>query len=160
MDFKIGRYVLDINEKDIILDNGACYQIITKKVGKLWEPYSPVISKSLFASMNIDFVDKCIIPELHWNNSSMSQYYFRFIRYTSTRFKQVYFVTYENSIESNLLKMVLVKDKLNRFMKNQDVSDDEIYDIFGIESDMLQNLMYKEKTDDGYVIRWGDQKVS
>lgn len=41
MDFKIGRYVLDINEKDIILDNGACYQIITKKVGKLWEPLFP-----------------------------------------------------------------------------------------------------------------------
>jgi len=116
--------------------------------------------QSLSASMNIDFVDKCIIPELHWNNSSMSQYYFRFIRYTSTRFKQVYFVTYENSIESNLLKMVLVKDKLNRFMKNQDVSDDELYDIFGIESDMLENLMYKEKTEDGYVIRWGDQEVS
>ena len=116
--------------------------------------------QSLSASMNIDFVDKCIIPELHWNNSSMSQYYFRFIRYTSTRFKQVYFVTYENSIESNLLKMVLVKDKLNRFMKNQDVSDEELYDVFGIESDMLQNLMYKEKTEDGYVIRWGDQKVS
>lgn len=116
--------------------------------------------QSLSASMNIDFVDKCIIPELHWNNSSMSQYYFRFIRYTSTRFKQVYFVTYENSIESNLLKMVLVKDKLNRFMKNQDISDEELYDVFGIESDMLQNLMYKEKTEDGYVIRWGDQKVS
>lgn len=116
--------------------------------------------QSLSASMNIDFVDKCIIPELHWNNSSMSQYYFRFIRYTSTRFKQVYFVTYENSIESNLLKMVLVKDKLNRFMKNQNVTDDELYDIFGIESDMLQNLMHKEKTEDGYVIRWGDQEVS
>ena len=72
----------------------------------------------------------------------------------------MYFVTYENSIESNLLKMVLVKDKLNRFMKNQDVSDEELYDVFGIESDMLQNLMYKEKTEDGYVIRWGDQKVS
>lgn len=69
-------------------------------------------------------------------------------------------MTYENSIESNLLKMVLVKDKLNRFMKNQDVSDEELYDVFGIESDMLQNLMYKEKTEDGYVIRWGDQKVS
>lgn len=116
--------------------------------------------QSLSASMNIDFIDKCIIPELHWNNSSMSQYYFRFIRYTSTRFKQVYFVTYENSIESNLLKMVLVKDKLNRFMKNQDISDDELYDVFGIETGMLQNLMYKEKTDEGYVIRWGDQKVS
>ena len=52
MDLKIGRYVLDINEKDIILDNGNCYQIITKKEGKRWEPYSPVISKSLFSKLN------------------------------------------------------------------------------------------------------------
>lgn len=116
--------------------------------------------QSLSASMNIDFVNKCIIPELHWNNSSMSQYYFRFIRYTSTQFKQVYFVTYENSIESNLLKMILVKDKLNLFMKDQDLTDEELYDRFGVDSNMLQNLMYKEKTEDGYVIRWGDQKVS
>lgn len=41
MDFKIGRYVLDINEKDIILDNGACYQIITKK----WENYGNPIPR-------------------------------------------------------------------------------------------------------------------
>ena len=116
--------------------------------------------QSLSASMNIDFVNKCIIPELHWNNSSMSQYYFRFIRYTSTEFKQVYFVTYENSIESNLLKMILVKDKLNLFMKDQDLTDDELYERFGVNSNMLQNLMYKEKTEEGYVIRWGNQKVS
>lgn len=116
--------------------------------------------QSLSASMNIDFVNKCIIPELHWNNSSMSQYYFRFIRYTSTDFKQVYFVTYENSIESNLLKMILVKDKLNLFMKDQDLSDEELYNRFGVDGRMLQNLMYKEKTDDGYVIRWGDQQMS
>lgn len=116
--------------------------------------------QSLSASMNIDFVDKCIVPELHWNNSSMSQYYFRFIRYTSTSFKTVAFVTYENSIESNLLKMVLVKDKLNLFMKSQDVTDDELYERFGVDSNMLRNLMYKEKTEDGYVLRWGEQKIS
>lgn len=52
MDLKVGRDVLDINEKDIILDNGACYQIITKEVGKLWKAYSPVISKSLFDRLN------------------------------------------------------------------------------------------------------------
>lgn len=52
MDLKIGRYVLDINEKDIILDNGNCYQIITKKVGKRWETYSPTISESLFDKLN------------------------------------------------------------------------------------------------------------
>ncbi len=147
----------------IITGNETTLKQRKKIVQKLKKTTNGIListQQSLSASMNIDFVDKCIIPELHWNNSSMSQYYFRFIRYTSTRFKQVYFVTYENSIESNLLKMVLVKDKLNRFMKNQDVSDEELYEVFGIESDMLQNLMYKEKTDDGYVIRWGDQKVS
>lgn len=117
--------------------------------------------QSLSASMNIDFVNVCIIPELHWNNSSMSQYYFRFIRYTSTQHKKVYFVTYENSIESNLLKMILVKDKLNLFMKNQDLSDDELYEKFGIDSSVLVNLMYREKDEDGkYVVRWGEQKVS
>lgn len=82
------------------------------------------------------------------------------VRYTSTEFKQVYFVTYENSIESNLLKMILVKDKLNLFMKDQDLTDDELYERFGVDSNMLQNLMYKEKTEEGYVIRWGNQKVS
>lgn len=117
--------------------------------------------QSLSASMNIDFVNVCIIPELHWNNSSMSQYYFRFIRYTSTEDKVVYFVTYENSIESNLLKMILVKDKLNLFMKNQELSDDELYDKFGIDETVLQNLMYREKDEDGkYVVRWGQQEVS
>lgn len=52
MDLKVGRNILDINEKDIILDNGACYQIITKEVGKLCEAYSPIISKSLFSKLN------------------------------------------------------------------------------------------------------------
>lgn len=52
MDLKVGRNILDINEKDIILDNGACYQIITKEVGKLCETYSPIISKSLFSKLN------------------------------------------------------------------------------------------------------------
>lgn len=52
MDLKVGRNILDINEKDIILDNGACYQIITKEVGKLFETYSPIMSKKLFDRLN------------------------------------------------------------------------------------------------------------
>lgn len=56
--------------------------------------------------------------------------------------------------------MVLVKDKLNLFMKDQEVTDEELYERFGIDSAMLQNVMYKEKTKDGTVIRWGSQKIS
>ena len=30
---KAGRNIIELDEKDLILDNGACYQIVTKKVG-------------------------------------------------------------------------------------------------------------------------------
>lgn len=45
---KVGRNVLDIDENDLILDNGACYQIITKKVGFGFNKSVPVMSKKLF----------------------------------------------------------------------------------------------------------------
>ena len=116
--------------------------------------------QSLSCSMNIDFVNKCIIPEMHWNNASMSQFYFRFIRFTSTDWKKIYFVTYENSIESNLLKMILCKEKLNLFMKDEEVGDDELYDKFGIDEKMLKSLITKEKDEEGNIkITWGKQKL-
>lgn len=41
----------------------------------------------------------------------MSQFYMRFIRYTSTEFKDIYFLTYAGSLESNLMQMVVAKEK-------------------------------------------------
>lgn len=117
--------------------------------------------QSLSCSMNIDFVNKCIIPELHWNNASMSQFYFRFIRFTSTEWKEIYFVTYENSIEGNLLKMILCKEKLNLFMKSEKVEDDDLYNKFGINEMMLKALMTKGKDEKGNIkILWGHQKIT
>lgn len=116
--------------------------------------------QALSCSMNIDFVNKCIIPEMHWNNASMSQFYFRFIRFTSTDWKKIYFVTYENSIESNLLKMILCKEKLNLFMKDEEINDDELYEKFGIDEAMLKLLMIKEKDEKGNIkIAWGQQSI-
>jgi len=117
--------------------------------------------QALSASTNIDFVDKVLLPELHYNNAAMSQYYFRFIRYTSKNWKQVYFLTYENTIESNVLKMMLVKEKLNLFMKNEILDDDELYEQFGVDPAMINNLMSKEYDEQGRVhLRWGEQKIS
>lgn len=48
---KVGRDILEIDEKDIILDNSACYQIITKEVGKIDCRHSPVMSKKLFSDL-------------------------------------------------------------------------------------------------------------
>ena len=112
-------------------------------------------------SQNIDFVDKIILPELHYNNAAMSQYYFRFIRYTSTNYKKVYFLTYEHSIESNLIRMIMAKEKLNLFMKSQNVADEELFERFGVDQDLINMLMTKETDEDGHVqIRWGEQKIA
>lgn len=116
--------------------------------------------QSLSSSMNIGFVNKVIIPELSWNEATMSQYYFRFVRYNSKDQKEIHFFTYENSIESNLLGLILTKEKLNLFMKNQDIDDEELYDKFGVHFDLLDMLMTKEKDSEGRTqIRWGKQNI-
>ena len=48
---KVGRNILDIDENDLILDNGAIYQIVTKKVGFGFNESIPVMSKKLFADL-------------------------------------------------------------------------------------------------------------
>ncbi|WP_145949523.1 SNF2-related protein [Paenibacillus sp. Y412MC10] len=116
--------------------------------------------QSLSSSMNIGFIDKIIIAELSWNDASMSQYYFRFIRFNSENDKEVHFVTYESSIESNLLGLILAKERLNLFMKNQELDDDELYDKYGVHFNLLDQLMVKERDKEGNVsIRWGQQMI-
>ena len=117
--------------------------------------------QSLPSSVNFEYVDHVIIPELHYNNSRMSQFYFRFIRYTSTREKHIYFVTYLGSIESNQMQMVLAKEKINLFMRGRDTNLDEIYDTFGVDYDLMSMLMSRELDENGnFQIRWGEQEIA
>lgn len=117
--------------------------------------------QSLPSSVNFEYVNKVIIPELHYNNSQMSQFYFRFIRYTSQNAKDVYFVTYNDSLEVNQMGMVLAKEKLNWFMRGDDVDLDEIYDRFGVTHEYMHAMLTREEDDEGHFrIRWGEQSVS
>ena len=117
--------------------------------------------QSLPSSVNFEYVNKIIIPELHYNNSRMSQFYMRFVRYTSTEWKDIYFVTYAGSIESNLMQMVMAKEKINLFMKGQDADLDEIYEKFGVDYDLFSLLMYREADSEGkFHIRWGQQNIA
>lgn len=117
--------------------------------------------QSLPSSVNFEFVDNVIIPELHYNNSRMSQFYFRFIRYNSVNEKHIYFVTYLGSIESNQMQMVLAKEKLNLFMRGQDTDLNDIYERFGVDYDLLSVLMSREVDENGnFHIRWGKQDIS
>lgn len=117
--------------------------------------------QALPSSVNFEFVNKIIIPEMHFNNAGMSQFYMRFIRYTSTEYKDIYFPTYAGSLESNLMQMVMAKEKLTLFMKGQDADLNEIYERFGVDYDLLSLLMSREKDDEGhYHIRWGEQQIA
>lgn len=117
--------------------------------------------QSLPSSVNFEYVNRIIIPELHYNNAKMSQFYMRFVRYTSTEWKDIYFVTYGGSIESNLMQMVLAKEKINLFMKGQDTDLNEIYERFGVDYDLLSLLMCREQDEKGnFKIRWGEQQIA
>lgn len=117
--------------------------------------------QSLPSSVNFEYVNKIIIPELHYNNSRMSQFYMRFVRYTSTEWKDIYFVTYAGSIESNQMQMVLAKEKINLFMKGQDTDLNAIYEKFGVDYDLLSLLMHREEDAEGrFHIRWGEQQIA
>ena len=84
-----------------------------------------------------------------------------FIRYTSTEKKDLYFPIYIGSLESNLMQMVLAKEKLAMFMKGQDADMDEIYAKFGVDYDLLSTLMTRETDDEGHLrIHWGEQKIA
>lgn len=116
--------------------------------------------QSLSSSMNIDFVNRVLLIELMYNFASMHQFFARFIRYTSTEQKEIHFLTIENSIESNLLKLIMSKEKLNNFMKNDSIDEQEILERFGVDFDILSMLLSKEKDEEGNsYIQWGQQKV-
>lgn len=51
MEIKCGRRIFDCTSKDLILDNGACYQLITQKYYSDWHYFSPRISKILFKKL-------------------------------------------------------------------------------------------------------------
>lgn len=117
--------------------------------------------QSLPSSVNFEYVNKILIPEMHFNNSGMSQFYMRFIRYTSTEYKDIYFLNYIGSLESNLLQMVVAKEKINLFMKGQNTDLDQIYDKFGIDYNLLALLMQKGVDKEGNLqIRWGEQQIT
>lgn len=54
---KVGRDIIELDEKDLILDNGACYQIVTQKVRKGLDSYYPRMSKKLFNDLkNLELI--------------------------------------------------------------------------------------------------------
>ena len=118
--------------------------------------------QSLRSSVNVPSCEDIIIESLLWNIPRMEQFYFRFIRLDSEGMRHVYYITYEDSIEQNLMALVLAKERLNEFVKNGKVTEEsDIFEEFDISPDIIETLFRREKDDKGnFYICWGAQKVS
>jgi hypothetical protein len=159
---QLEKYFPDRNIIAFTGENTNIYQrkAVIKELQKDKTAILITTQQSLSCSLNIGFIDHIFIPELQFNDARMGQYYFRFIRYDSTEDKNVYIFTYKNSIESNLMKLVMVKEKINLFMKGEELTDEELNEKYGIDFDLLNMLLSKEIDEEGKsYIRWGEQVI-
>ena len=118
--------------------------------------------QSLKSSVNIPTCNEVIIEALQWNIPKIQQFFFRTIRFDSKDWTNVHFVTYENTIEQNIMALLMTKERLNEFLKSGEVQDrDELYKEYGLNEGMLSALMGKEYDENGKVhFTWGSQRIS
>lgn len=118
--------------------------------------------QSLSSSVNIPSCNQIILESLQWNIPRMEQFYFRFIRLDSKERKKVHFVTYGDSVEQNLMALVLTKERLNEFIRSGEVKEQsEIFDEFDISMSVIDSLLRKETDTEGKVrISWGRQHIA
>lgn len=148
------------NRKVIVIDGSIDIKKRKKIIDSIENDKNTILlstQQSLSSSLNIGFINKVIITRLPYNLASLSQYYFRFIRFNSTSEKEIHFVTYGNSLESNLLKLICTKENLIKFTKYDDVDAES---DLGVDFDLINMLLSKEKDKDGKTfINWGEQKI-
>lgn len=115
--------------------------------------------QSLASGVNIPFVNEVIIESLPWNFSALSQHYFRFVRYTSKSYTNIYILNYADSIEKNVMALMLAKEKIAKTLKFED--GESVYEEYGVSSSLLNEIMQKvydpeSKTN---IVQWGKQKL-
>jgi len=165
--YSYARYIRELfPERKLFIVTGEDMSLKQRKemiteMKKHTNPIMVCTQQSLSSSVSINYVNKIIVTELAWNGASLHQFTARFIRFDSEADnKEIHYVTYENSIESNLLKLILSKEKLNLFMKDDNIDDEELFERFGVDFDILNMLMTKEKDQDGYTrLNWGQQEI-
>ena len=118
--------------------------------------------QSLKSSTNIPSCDEVILESLQWNIPRMEQFYFRFIRLDSKNRTHVHYVCYKESIEQNIIALVLTKERLNEFVKGGEIMEEsEIFGEFDVSPNLIENLLKREQDKDGnFYIAWGNQRVA
>lgn len=83
---------------------------------------------------------------MQWNIPKIKQFYFRFIRLDSKALKNVHYVTYEDSIEQNLMALVLTTERINEFIKSIEAKEQSaIFEEFDVSLSVIESLLIRER---------------
>lgn len=80
-ELKIGRNVFDITDRDVVMFNGACWQLMSQKIHKGWHDYSPKASKTMcekFVKKGILVMCKKDKEYTTMDGRQMGLYYYKF----------------------------------------------------------------------------------
>lgn len=73
MIIKCGRKEFEVNSSDLVMYNGACYQLVTKRISKGWHEWPPIIAKRTAAKMIKDGI--MVLKNEKLDGSMRLQYY-------------------------------------------------------------------------------------
>ena len=152
-------------ERDIFIINGDVQfksrQRVLDKFERTTNGILVCTQQSLKSSANVPSCEDVILESLQWNIPRMEQFYFRFIRLDSVGKRRVYYLTYEDSIEQNIMALILTKERLNEFIKIGEVKDEaDIFEEFDIDPSIINSLFRREQDENGkFQIRWGEQNI-
>ena len=77
-ELKIGRRVFDINEKDVVLFNGACWLLVTQTYFDGWHPVYPTMSKSMCEKLVKKNVLVHVKTKVAEEGKQTGMYYYKF----------------------------------------------------------------------------------
>lgn len=86
MKIKCGRKEFEVNENDVLLFNGACWQLVTKKVRSGYEFLTPTVSTTLCNKLlkeNKIYMFRREREYITSDGKQMGLYYYRFAKETN-----------------------------------------------------------------------------
>ncbi|NIR06834.1 MAG: hypothetical protein GTN82_15565, partial [Candidatus Aminicenantes bacterium] len=75
---------------------------------------------------------------------------------------EIHFVTYRNSIEQNLLALLMAKERINDFVKTLELRPySDIYDQHDFDLGILEQVLTREFDKEGRsYLKWGKQEFN
>jgi len=69
-------------------------------------------------------------------------------------------VNYADSIETNLIYLLVAKERMLRFLKGQEISFEDLFADMGFDLSEHSGVVLKKWTKDGPELVWGTSKIA